>query len=312
MEHYLWFLVLILSLAVLLLLWKVYLLKRSAREIGEAFADRLGTDTNLLISISSRDRSMRRLADHINKELRLLRSLRRQYQQGDRRLKEAVINISHDIRTPLTAICGYLELLGQKEQTEETMRYLGVIRERTQVLKLLTEELFSYSMTVPAQYEEGNKTAREIVILNQALEESILTYYGAFKEARIEPVISMTRQKLSRRLDPKALSRVLGNLISNAIKYSDGDLTVTLEENGRMTFSNHASRLDKIQVGNLFDRFYTVEDARESAGLGLSIARMLTEQMGGTMSADYQGGMLHMYVWFPDQDGSLRQKKHIS
>lgn len=95
------------------------------------------------------------------------------------------------------------------------------------------------------------------------------------------------------------MSRILGNVMTNAIKYSDGDLFITLTDNGEITLKNSASELTQLQVEKLFDRFYTVETGRKSTGLGLSIAKILTEQMGGTMKADYQDGMLSIHIQFP-------------
>ena len=86
------------------------------------------------------------------------------------------------------------------------------------------------------------------------------------------------------------MSRVFSNLISNAIKYSDGDLEIVLSERGEVIFSNMASGLDEIQVGRLFERFYTVEAARKSTGLGLAISKTLVEEMNGTISAKYENG----------------------
>ena len=96
------------------------------------------------------------------------------------------------------------------------------------------------------------------------------------------------------------MARVFSNLLNNAIKYSDGDLDITLSEEGEITFSNTASRLNKIQVGKLFDRFYTVEAARKSTGLGLAISRTLTEQMNGTISAKYENSRLCICIYFPE------------
>lgn len=101
----------ILLFVIFVLSAKIYFLRRSTQEIIDAFQDKLATDTNTLIDISSRDPYMRKLASEINVQLRLLRKERHRYQQGDQELKEAITNISHDLRTPLTAICGYLDLL---------------------------------------------------------------------------------------------------------------------------------------------------------------------------------------------------------
>ena len=101
-------------------------------------------------------------------------------------------------------------------------------------------------------------------------------------------------------LDRSALSRVFSNLISNVIKYSDGDLKIVLSENGEIAFSNMASGLDEIQVGRLFDRFYTVEAARKSTGLGLAISKTLVEEMNGTISAEYENGRLSVHIFFPE------------
>ncbi len=97
-----------------------------------------------------------------------------------------------------------------------------------------------------------------------------------------------------------ALTRVLGNIISNAIKYSDGDLKITLSENGEITFSNMAYRLDEIQVKRLFDRFYTVETARKSTGLGLAISKTLIEKMNATISAEYKNNRLSIHIFLPE------------
>lgn len=295
MEPWLWALVGLLTLALLILLIKLYLLRKSARELQEAFAERLTTDTNTLIDISSRDSRMRALARDMNVQLRKLRAQRHRFVQGDLELKEAITNISHDLRTPLTAICGYLDLLRQEEKSEAAGRYLAVIEARTETLKQLTEELFRYSIVTSTV---GN-TPREEVVLNHALEESISGYYAALKGCHITPSISMPEEKIVRLLNKNALARIFGNILSNAIKYSDGDLGITLTADGAITFSNHASTLNDVQVARLFDRFYTVETAQNSTGLGLSIARVLTEQMGGSITADYRDGILSIRLEFP-------------
>ena len=116
MEVWLLGIIVLLSGCVTALLVKVYVMQKSAREMEEAFTDRIRSDTNTLIDISSRDRYLCSLAASMNVQLKMLRKERRRYQKGDRQVKDAVTNISHDLRTPLTVICGYLDLLEEEEK----------------------------------------------------------------------------------------------------------------------------------------------------------------------------------------------------
>lgn len=112
----------------------------------------------------------------------------------------------------------------------------------------------------------------------------------------ITPNINLCEQKIVRSVDKTALLRIFNNIIDNAIKYSEGDLTISLFENGKIVFSNHTSDLNEIQIGKLFDRFYTVNTARKSTGLGLSIAKALIEKMDGNISADYSNNVLSIII----------------
>lgn len=297
MEIWLWLVIGVLAVVIFALLIKIYLLRKAAGEIETAFADRLSAETNTLIGISSRDKAMRALAESINAQLRLLREERRRFVLGDTELKNAVANISHDLRTPLTAICGYLDLLELEEKSEIVEQYLGVIRNRADMLTQLTEELFEYSVILSG----GKDKSKEGVIFNRALEESLAAFYTALKARGIAPEVQMCERQVVRTLDRSALLRVFSNLLSNAVKYSGGDLEITLRETGEIVFSNSAPGLNEVQVGRLFDRFYTVEAARKSTGLGLAIARTLTERMGGTIAARYENGRLTIRVFFPDK-----------
>lgn len=285
----------ILALCVLLLALRMAALHRAADELRQEFASRLKDDTNVGIDLSVRDRHMRLLAADIDRQLMRLRKEYLRYTHGDQELKNAVTNISHDLRTPLTAICGYMDLLAKEETSPAVREYLGIIQNRVQALKQLTEELFRYSVILSVDsYHE-----REALSLNAALEENIAAYYGALKKAEIEPDICFPEKDVIRRLNKQALTRILSNIISNVLKYSDGDFQILLQENGCIHFKNHASKLDAVQTAYLFDRFYTVESGRSSTGLGLSIARTLTEGMGGVMSASYTDGILDITVDFP-------------
>lgn len=191
-------------------------------------------------------------------------------------------------------ICGYLDLLEQTENSETAEQYIAVIKERTGLLTQLTEELFRYSVILSTK----EQLVCEPVVINPILEESIAAFYTVLKQRGIVPQIQLTETKIIKDLDRSALTRIFSNLLSNVIKYSDGDLKITLSENGEIIFSNMASGLDEIQVGKLFERFYTVETACKSTGLGLSISKMLVEEMGGCILADFEKNRLTIRIRF--------------
>ena len=288
--------IIVLAFCVVGLLLYLLSLRTSLKEVARELNDKLKTDTNTLVSISSGDRAMRTLASEINCQLHLLRKERLKLQHGDMELKNAVTNISHDLRTPLTAICGYLDLLMQQPQSKATERYLSVIRERTDAMRGLTEELFRYSV-IAGTTEELHF---EPVCLNDILEQSLAGFYGTLSERGIVPDIALSEQPIEQTLDRHALRRIFDNILSNAAKYSDGDLSVRLSPDGTVWFENHAKDLDAMQTAHLFERFYTVNTARSGTGLGLSIAKLLTEKMGGNVIAEYNEGKLRIFVRFPD------------
>ena len=262
---------------------KIWLLHRGVKALRLDLAQKLDRDTNTLLSLPCRDR-----------ELRLLREERLRYQQGDRDVKEAVVNVSHDLRTPLTALAGYVELLKGEALPPDASRYLRQIEGRTKAMKAMTEELFRYSLAA-----DETALTLEPVDLRAAVEESLLSFYGAFQQKGAVPQVFLPENPVVRQVDRGALSRVLGNILANALKYSGGDLAVTVTQRGQMIFSNLAPGLDPISAGRLFDRFYTVESSRQSTGLGLSIAKELAQRMDGSIGSNFQNGTLTVWVEFP-------------
>ena len=284
----------VMAVIIIFLTVRLCLIKKSAKEITSDFAKLINSDTNAIIGISSRDKDMRGLADSINAQLKEIRMKQLRYEQGNNELKSAITNISHDLRTPLTAICGYLDLMQSTGDQEKRERYLSIMKERTELMKQLTEELFRYSVIVT----DENNTDTEKVFVNQALAESISSFYPALKSRDIEPKISITDKRIERDINKASLLRVFSNLLNNAVKYSSGDLEIALSDTGVITFSNTAKELSSVEVEQLFDRFYTVEAAHHSTGLGLSIARTLVERMGGTITAALKEEKLTIKITF--------------
>lgn len=272
---------------------KLISMYKALSELQKDMDSILNEETNVLLSVSVQDKAIRRFVANLNKQISKLREERHKYKAGDRELQSAITNIAHDIRTPLTAISGYVELLDKEDKSDKVNTYLSYIRNRTDHLKKLTEELFKY--TIYHANEDLELTECDIRAL---LEQTLLEYYGALKERNIEPEILLPKDKVLRKVNPAALSRVYANIINNAIKYSSGDLSVTLSEKGIIRFTNTSASLDEIQVGRLFDKFYTVEAAHKSTGLGLSIARELVNKMNGIIEADFNNGKLTITIVF--------------
>lgn len=296
---------LVLLAAAVLYLWiKIRIIYRTIEELSAQIQERLETDTNVGIDISSGDRKLRAFVSVLDRQLTELRKKQIQYTRGDQELKMAVTNVSHDLRTPLTAIYGYLDLVRQEPMSAAAAEYLGVIKNRADALKALSEELFRYSVILSVDaYQE-----REDVCLQSVLEESIAAYYAAIVKAGISPEIHMAGKAVVRRLNRQALARIFSNIINNAIKYSGGDFYVDLDQDGGIHFSNYAPKMDPVIVGHLFDRFYTVTTGSHSTGLGLSIARALTEELEGRIEAEYRKERLYIHVCFPADSRKPNEK----
>ncbi|MBR6258422.1 MAG: HAMP domain-containing histidine kinase [Lachnospiraceae bacterium] len=286
----------ILMLIVAALCIKIILIKRSIREIADGFAGKIETDTNTLIDVSTGDKDIVMLAEKLNHVLRELRKEHLQYHQGNAELKTAITNISHDLRTPLTAICGYLDMLDKTDDKEKQARYIEIMKERSGMMKQLTEELFKYSMIISDEEELTTET----VYINQLLAECISGFYPALSEKGITPDISISDKRIERNVNKAALTRVFTNLLNNAVKYSDGDLKIILTDECEIVFSNHAKGLSAATVEQLFDRFYTVQTAYNSTGIGLSIVRALVERMHGSVSASYENECLSVRIVLPE------------
>ena len=269
-------------------------MKNGIKEIEEKFDFVIKSDTNSLITISTNDSNLKNLAKKINLNLKKIRKLEIQYNQENEELKRSITNISHDLRTPLTAIRGYLDLIGDNNLSKKQKDYLSYIDDKTKILITLTEQLFNFSKSL----EVYKNIDKQDVVLNNILEETICTFYDLFIQNNIIPRISITKEKIIKRINKDMLKRILENIISNAIKYSDEFLEIKLNKDGTIIFKNRTNNLDKTSVEKIFDRYYTVENARKSNGIGLSIAKQLVELNNGTISAKYDNGYLIIEIFF--------------
>lgn len=271
---------------------KLFLLKKSIREIRLSLKKILELDTNNLIYISSTDKELTNLTNDLNIELRKLRKQQLQYENGNQELKQAITNISHDLRTPLTGISGYVDLLREENLTEKQNRYVDIINEKTNELINLTEQLFDYSKSLDLEQKINKKN----YCINEILEEIIGGYYNTFRKKNIIPNIKICEKAIYRNVDKAMIIRIFENLISNTIRYSDNDCNIELQEDGKIIFYNKASKLDSITVQKIFNRYYTIENIDKNSGVGLSIAKQLVELNGGSILAKYIKDTLYIEI----------------
>ena len=275
--------VVILFLICVVLIAKIYFMKKSVKEIELSLKDILKSNTNNLLTISSSDKDVKKLTNVLNIELKELRKQRLQYETGNQEIKSSITNISHDIRTPLTAISGYIDLIKESKENKKKEEYLKIVENKTNDLILLTEQLFDFSKTM----DIGTKVEKQKCLVNEILEETLANYYIIFKENNIVPQIEITKNRIYKIVDRNTIIRVFENILSNVTKYSNGNFRVSLDDDGKITFSNKATSLDATTVEKIFNRYYTVENAKKSTGIGLSIAKQLVELNGGTINAKY-------------------------
>lgn len=294
-----WILVLFVSVVAVYLAFRLYYIHKSLDEMKDDFSEQLRGTTNMLVGISSEDAHIMGFLEEMNRQLEIFHEERQKFIQGDRELKEAITNVSHDLRTPLTVICGYLSMLKDEKMSESAKRYLEKIEDRSEVMCQLLEELLDYSI-----HASVGELELEDVSLNRILEENILVYYEEMSVRKIVPEIHMPDMEVKRMLNRAAMDRICGNILSNVMKYSDGDLSVELEESGVVTFSNSASFLNPVMAGKLSDRFFTLDtgtgsSCTSSTGIGLSEVKLLTERMGGSVRIWHSGGRLFIRLAFP-------------
>lgn len=284
----------ILIIILVFMIIKLYFIRKSLKEIQNSISEILSTDTNNLLTISSSDKEIINLANSLNFELKNLREEKLQYENGNQELKTVMTNISHDMRTPLTAISGYIELIKENNEENKKKKYIEIIERKTNDLILLTEQLFDFSKTMDMKIN----IKKEKCCINEIIEESLVNYYSIFKKNNIVPKIEICNKKIYKYVDKNTIIRVFENILSNVSKYSNGDFKVVLDEYGRITFSNRATSLDATTVQKIFNRYFTVENAKKSTGLGLSIAKQLIELNDGTISAKYIKNHLIIEIYF--------------
>ena len=275
--------VVMLCILVFILIVYIAFIQKQLRSINRQLDKRLSENTRQPLTIDLFSKTINQLAININRCLKLEEKQRLEGIREQKQFKELISNISHDLRTPLTAIKGYQQLLEKEILSDAQLEKLHTAQKYTDELGDLIEHFFEYSYLITARVEPS---LEKINLTNLAI-DCVLSYIGIFEEKNISVNIEET-PPIYVLGDKNMLTRVIENLLNNCAKHSLGDIDVKIESKSkaRITFINPVNPNININVDKLFHRFYTGDSTRnKSTGLGLSIVEFLVEQMNGNVGA---------------------------
>jgi signal transduction histidine kinase len=269
-------------------------LRRNIKDMANSLDTINSTKTNSKILISSNNKLIKKLVLGINTSLDEKHQTEGNYKRMDLELRQAIANISHDLRTPLTSIMGYMQLIEDEALTEaERKQYIDIVKNRSKSLQLLISGFYDLSRLEAKEYKFELKTLN----LYDIICDITASYYTDFLNSGIEPKISLEENINPVISDETAVRRIFSNLIQNMLRYGKESVSIDLKQyTGYVStvFRNDAPDLNAEDVPRLFERFFTGDRTRtgKSTGLGLAITKQLVEQTGNEISAELTDGNL--------------------
>ena len=288
-----------------IIMWKY---QRQVKDICRQLAFMMKHDSNMLINHEFDVGGIGKLSDKLNELLELRRKEKQHYQEKEALIADTYTNLSHDIRTPLTSLDGYFQLMEECENIEDQKRYLSIIHERIHSLNEMLEELFMFTKLKNESYS----LELTLCCMNRILKETVFSYYDEWVRMEIQPDIQITEEVLCINGNVQGLRRVIRNIIKNGLDHGEKKISITLEHRGGhavLRISNLVKNPGEIDVCHVFDRFYKADRARSrtSTGLGLAIAKELVYRMGGEIGARIEGNEFIIEIVFPIMDNRLGQ-----
>lgn len=284
---------LILIILVIIMNFKLFFYKKQIQDIAIQIKEFRERKTNRKVNIKIADKNIEGLAFEINEYLELYKRNEQEKITVKNTLKQGIANMSHDLRTPLTSIIGYLKLLENDEIDRETA--LNVLRNKTDKLNVLINDFFELASIESDDYELHMTKINLINIVR----EKLLSFYEVFESKGVNPKINILDKPIFIMGDKDSLERIIDNLISNTLKYAEGDIEINLEEvknEAVFKISNICTNMNQEDVLHIFDRFYMADQVRkgQGTGLGLSIVKSLMEKMNGNVIANLEGNNISL------------------
>lgn len=273
---------------------RLYALEKDIRSC----ARQLRKDEGARVRMAAPNRAAEDLLSAVNRLLELREADEAEHRRQEHSIRQQISNISHDLRTPLTSILGYLQLLeGDSLTVEERREYLGIVRGRAKALQSLITSFYDLSRLEGGEYP----LSREKVDLYHVLSELVAEFYNDFEQSGFDMTVELAPGLPAVTADPAGVLRVFTNLIRNALEHGQKRMSIFLyrqEETVVSAFSNDAAGLTREDVEHVFDRFFTADKMRtgQSTGLGLAIVKALVGQMGHRVTAALDGEMFTVQV----------------
>ena len=268
------------------------------REITSKLSEILEQDTDEQVMVFTDDRTLKELCGQINLLLLDRQRMKAEFRKQEIASKKMLSNISHDIKTPLTVILGYLEIMRLHDCEDVALQ--KVEAKAKQVMELI-DQFFTL-----AKLEAGDKNIEMVKLnINELCRENVLGYYELLMQKDYAVDIMIPEQHIFVQGDEDSVNRILGNLLSNAIRYgSDGKyIGLFLREELDFVYIDVVDKGKGIEpqfAASVFERLYTMEDLRNRSiqgnGLGLTIARNLARQMGGDLLLQSEPGVRTVFT----------------
>lgn len=257
-------------------------------------------NSNRKLKLNYPEKHLEQLLLEINKYLEDTQIYKQKYIKREEEIRKEIENISHDLRTPLTSIRGYLELIKDEDiPDKEKKEYIYIIEKRAKVLQNLIQDFYDLSRLENNDYN----FSMEIIDINKELKEQILMFYNDFDKKNIDVDIKLKETPILVYLDKNAIERVFHNLIQNATKYSKSKFCMLLNsKNGEIIieFKNDVQDMNRQDLDLLFNRFYMKDSSRskDSSGLGLTITKFLIESMNGKIDIELDNEWITFRIKF--------------
>lgn len=290
----------VLSVLILILIGILISYKRQVKDICRQLRFLQECDSNMLITTEMKKGHIGELAELLNTLLKERKKERADYQKKDQMIADIYTNLSHDIRTPLTSLDGYFQLLEETQEENDRKRYIQIIQERIESLKEMLEELFTYTKLQNGTYELKLESQN----VGQILKETVFSYYDDWAEQEISPQFEITEEPVWIRGNKQALRRTIQNIIKNGLDHGNKEIRIQLSRNEKqmeLVFQNKIEPGEQIDISRVFERFYKADKARSksSTGLGLSIAKGFVEKMHGEIAAEIKEDWFCIKISFP-------------